>query len=103
MVLFLQSLTFNWAENISISSLTSIDSQMTHIVINSCNNVIVTKVNVIAPDESPNTDGIHVQSSNNVTISDSSFRTGDDCVSVGPGTFNLIMSNIKCGPGHGVR
>uniref|UniRef100_A0A7N0TWU5 Polygalacturonase n=1 Tax=Kalanchoe fedtschenkoi TaxID=63787 RepID=A0A7N0TWU5_KALFE len=97
-----RSLTFNWANNVSISSLTSINSQVTHLVINRCKNVTVTNVNVIAPDESPNTDGIHVQMSNNVSISDSSMQTGDDCVSIGPGTYNLNMSNIRCGPGHGI-
>ncbi|CAM8947744.1 unnamed protein product [Rhodiola kirilowii] len=97
-----RSLTFNWANNVAISSLTSINSQVTHLVINSCNNVTVTNVNLIAPDESPNTDGIHVQTSNNVTISDSSMETGDDCVSIGPGTYNLNMNNIRCGPGHGI-
>lgn len=31
------------------------------------------------------------------------MHTGDDCISIGPGTRNLLMTNIKCGPGHGVR
>ncbi|KAJ6289562.1 hypothetical protein OIU76_025392 [Salix suchowensis] len=32
----------------------------------------------------------------------STLQTGDDCISIGPGTRNMVMSNIKCGPGHGV-
>lgn len=102
-VSILQSITFNWANNILISSLTSINSRETHLVINSCKNVIVRNVKLYAPHESPNTDGIHVQSSNGVTITGSTLQTGDDCVSIGPGTRNLVMSKIKCGPGHGVR
>ncbi|PQQ03389.1 polygalacturonase [Prunus yedoensis var. nudiflora] len=96
------SITFNWANNIVISGLTSINSQQTHLVINSCNNVVVRNVKLIAPSESPNTDGIHVQSSAGVTITGSILQTGDDCISIGPGTTNLHISNIKCGPGHGV-
>ncbi|XP_009605156.1 polygalacturonase-like [Nicotiana tomentosiformis] len=97
-----RSITFNWANDVVISGLLSINSQLTHIVINSCNNVMVRKVRTIAPDQSPNTDGIHVQSSTGVTIIDSRFKTGDDCISIGPGTRNLWMENILCGPGHGV-
>ncbi|KAF3959078.1 hypothetical protein ACB098_04G004500 [Castanea mollissima] len=78
-----RSITFNWA-------------------VNSCNNVVVQNVKLIAPDLSPNTDGIHVQTSTGVTIKGSTMQTGDDCISIGPGTNNLLMSNIKCGPGHGV-
>ncbi|XP_002529096.2 polygalacturonase [Ricinus communis] len=97
-----RSVTFNWANNVLISGLTSINSQLTHLVINSCNNVEVRNVKLVAPDQSPNTDGIHVQTSTGVTITGSTLQTGDDCISIGPGTRNLHMSRIKCGPGHGV-
>ncbi|XP_059630208.1 polygalacturonase-like [Cornus florida] len=97
-----RSITFNWANNVVISGLTSINSQTMHLVINSCNNVMVRNVKIIAPDQSPNTDGIHVQSSTGVTISSSSIKTGDDCISIGPGTRNLWMERIQCGPGHGI-
>lgn len=63
---------------------------------------MVQNVKLIAPDESPNTDGIHVQSSTGVFISQSSLATGDDCISIGPGTRNLWIQNVKCGPGHGI-
>ncbi|KAJ6734035.1 PECTIN LYASE-LIKE SUPERFAMILY PROTEIN [Salix koriyanagi] len=96
------SLTFNWANNILISGLTSINSQSIHLVINGCKYVVVRNVKAIAPAQSPNTDGIHVQISTGVTITGSTLQTGDDCISIGPGTRNMVMSNIKCGPGHGV-
>ncbi|KAK4729484.1 hypothetical protein R3W88_022472 [Solanum pinnatisectum] len=73
-----------------------------HLVINSCKNVMVKNVKIIAPDFSPNTDGIHVQTSIGVTISGTSIQTGDDCVSIGPATRNLWMDKIQWGPGHGV-
>uniref|UniRef100_A0A6N2K7P4 Pectate lyase superfamily protein domain-containing protein n=1 Tax=Salix viminalis TaxID=40686 RepID=A0A6N2K7P4_SALVM len=63
-----RSMTFNWANDILISGLTSINSQSMHLVINGCNNVLVRNVRAIAPDLSPNTDGIHVQVSTGVTI-----------------------------------
>lgn len=99
----MQSITFNWANDVFVSGLTSINSKATHLVINSCNNVVVQNVKLTAPNESPNTDGIHVQGSTDVTISGSTLQTGDDCVSIGPGTKNVFMTKLSCGPGHGVR
>ncbi|XP_027115770.1 polygalacturonase-like [Coffea arabica] len=97
-----RSITFNWVNDGLISGLTSINSQLMHVVVNSCKNVKVQNVRIVAPDLSPNTDGIHVRGSTGVTISGSSIQTGDDCISIGPGTRNLWMEKIKCGPGHGV-
>ncbi|KAL5997949.1 hypothetical protein ACLOJK_008883 [Asimina triloba] len=96
------SLQFNNAKNIAISGLTSVDSQLFHIVIDGCTNAMVQGVRVMAPGNSPNTDGIHVQHSTGVTITGSTIRTGDDCISVGPGTMNLWVEGIACGPGHGI-
>lgn len=76
---------------------------MFHITINGCKNVIIKGLRVSASSNSPNTDGIHVQSSSNVTIINSKIGTGDDCISVGPGISNLQIENISCGPGHGIR
>ncbi|KAL2336107.1 hypothetical protein Fmac_010553 [Flemingia macrophylla] len=97
-----RSMTFNWVNNLVISGITSVNSQLSHLVINTCNNVLVKNVKLIAPDQSPNTDGIHVELSTGVTINGCTMQTGDDCISIGDATYNLFMSNIKCGPGHGV-
>ncbi|CAN0927151.1 unnamed protein product [Linum grandiflorum] len=81
---------------------TSVNTHMFHVVISRCENVRVQGVTLIAPGDSPNTDGIHVQLSTGVTIVNSKISTGDDCVSIGPGTFNLWIENVVCGPGHGI-
>lgn len=99
----MQNLEFSNANNIFISGLWSRHSQMFHIVINACNNVNIQGVKVSAPKNSPNTDGIHVQGSSDVMITDSRMGTGDDCISIGPGTSNMWIENIACGPGHGIR
>ncbi|KAK9200497.1 hypothetical protein WN944_015695 [Citrus x changshan-huyou] len=96
------TLGFSNSNNILINGLTSQNSQMFHVVINGCHNVKVQGVRVSASGNSPNTDGIHVQSSSDVTILNARIGTGDDCVSVGPGTTNLWIENVACGPGHGI-
>lgn len=100
---YLQTLGFSNSNNVAITGLTSLNSQMFHIVINGCKNVKLQDVKVYAPGKSPNTDGIHVQLSSDISILDSIISTGDDCVSIGPGTSNLWIQNIACGPGHGIR
>ncbi|PON50582.1 Glycoside hydrolase [Trema orientale] len=96
------TLGFSNSNNIKIVGVTSLNSQMFHIVINGCNNVKLQGVKVTASGNSPNTDGIHVQLSTGVTILNSKIGTGDDCVSIGPGTSNLWIEDVACGPGHGI-
>ncbi|CAL5394742.1 unnamed protein product [Camellia sinensis] len=90
------------SNGIVINGLTSLNSQMFHIAIDGCRNVKVQGVKVSAAGNSPNTDGIHIQLSSGVTISNSRIATGDDCVSIGPGSTNLWIENVACGPGHGI-
>ena len=100
--MYVQTLGFSNSNNIKIVGVTSLNSQMFHIVINGCNNVKMQGVKVTASGNSPNTDGIHVQLSTGVTILNTKIGTGDDCVSIGPGTTNLWIENVACGPGHGI-
>jgi polygalacturonase len=72
-------------------------------VINGCENVKLQRLKIMAAGKSPNTDGIHVQQSNNIEITHSTIGTGDDCISIGAGTTNLAIHKILCGPGHGIR
>jgi polygalacturonase len=91
------------SNNINITSLTSRDSQMFHMEIDKCQNVKLERVTILAPGNSPNTDGIHIQASSFISIFRSNISTGDDCVSIGPGSNYLWMENVSCGPGHGIR
>ncbi|KAL3506818.1 hypothetical protein ACH5RR_032200 [Cinchona calisaya] len=96
------TLGFTNSNNIAITGLTSLNSQLFHLAFNGCNNVKLQEVNISAAGNSHNTDGIHVQFSSSVAILNSNICTGDDCVSIGPGTTNLRIENVFCGPGHGI-
>ncbi|KAA0049805.1 polygalacturonase-like [Cucumis melo var. makuwa] len=96
------SLEFTNSQNILVNGLTALNSQLYHIVVNQCRNVKMQGLKVSAAGNSPNTDGIHVGDSSHVTILNTNIRTGDDCISIGPGSSNLWIENIACGPGHGI-
>ncbi|KAK4789590.1 hypothetical protein SAY86_016894 [Trapa natans] len=96
------NLEFSNSKNILVSGLSSVNSQMFHIVVSGCQNVKLQGVKVTAPGTSPNTDGIHVSQSTGITILNSKIGTGDDCVSISPGSKDLWIENVACGPGHGI-
>ncbi|CAA0809424.1 Pectin lyase-like superfamily protein [Striga hermonthica] len=50
----------------------------------------------------PNTDGIHIQSSQQVTISNSTISCGDDCISIGDHISDIEICRVECGPDHGI-
>ncbi|XP_010264368.1 PREDICTED: polygalacturonase-like [Nelumbo nucifera] len=96
------SLGFYSSKNIAVQKLTSINSKLGHIVVHTCQNVVLQKVLIHAADQSPHTDGIHVQNSINISVFNTGIKTGDDCISIGPGTTNLQVQGVACGPGHGI-
>ncbi|KAL0671829.1 hypothetical protein Bca4012_034533 [Brassica carinata] len=97
-----KTLLFTDSNNISIYGLTSINSQKFHIDIDQSNNVKIDGVKVSADGDSPNTDGIHIENSHSVNITNSRIGTGDDCISIGPGSTYVSIQGIQCGPGHGI-
>ncbi|CAN1847904.1 unnamed protein product [Linum perenne] len=85
------------SRNVVVKGLTSLNSQMFHIAIDHCHNVLLKKIHIQAPSRSLNTDGIHIQSSEGITISGAIIKTGDDCIAIGPGTKNLRIRGIGSG------
>ncbi|XP_021291373.1 exopolygalacturonase clone GBGE184-like [Herrania umbratica] len=84
-----------------IRGITSIDPKGFHFFISMSQNFRIFNIKLVAPAESPNTDGIHMSKSNLVKISKSIVATGDDCVSMIQGSTNISIKKVFCGPGHG--
>ncbi|CAN8233915.1 unnamed protein product [Cochlearia groenlandica] len=85
-----------------ISRIKSINSKMGHFNFFAVEYFDITRVSIRAPGDSPNTDGIKIGSSNHMKVHDVDIGTGDDCIAILSGTTNLDISNVRCGPGHGI-
>ncbi|XP_022851448.1 probable polygalacturonase At3g15720, partial [Olea europaea var. sylvestris] len=88
--------------NLYVSGLKHINSQKNHVSINGCNGVTIEKLHIIAPERSPNTDGIDISFSTSIQIHNCTIKTGDDCIAINGGTSNVNITQVACGPGHGI-
>lgn len=109
------------------------NGQQMHVSFEESKNVIVSALTVTAPEDSPNTDGIHITNTQNIQILNTvigtgilnlyvlrfktikmtkhlnfckfliQFSSGDDCISIESGSMNVQATKITCGPGHGIR
>ncbi|XP_031739947.1 probable polygalacturonase At3g15720 [Cucumis sativus] len=89
-------------DGLHLSGLTHSNSPQSHMHIVRCNHASISKLNIVAPENSPNTDGIDVAHSSHVKIHNCNIGTGDDCIAISEGTSNIHIANIQCGPGHGI-
>ena len=71
-----QALTIDSSQAVKIKGITIQNSQQMHFVISRSNSVRVYGVQVTAPEDSPNTDGIHITQSTNVVLQDCKIGTG---------------------------
>ncbi|XVF33648.1 hypothetical protein REPUB_Repub17cG0185900 [Reevesia pubescens] len=95
-------LSFHKCDNLNVHGITSLNSPGNHVSVNNCNEVDISHIQLIAPQDSPNTDGIDISASTALRISDSFFGTGDDCIAINGGTSHLNITRLTCGPGHGI-
>ncbi|KVH90248.1 Glycoside hydrolase, family 28 [Cynara cardunculus var. scolymus] len=115
----------NNCNGLRLSGTTHINSPKSHIHINGCQDVQIGNLRILAPEDSANTDGIDISQSSHVLIYHSIIgtgcfrdmidkhfdvlvfcsgnKTGDDCVAIGDGTYDIHVNGISCGPGHGIR
>lgn len=100
------------AHNILISDVHITRSPMWNIVLRYTDNAIIKHIDINNPADSPNTDGIDVITSQNVTLSDNTISTGDDDIAIKSGlpgttlpnktTKNIYITDTAIGAGHGL-
>lgn len=79
------------------------NSQQAHITFKNCVVVESSNLEVTTPKHSPNTEGIHIAASTYVIVTNSLIRVGDDCVSIVSDSFDIVIWNVNCGPGHEIN
>ncbi|KAF1862770.1 hypothetical protein Lal_00040035 [Lupinus albus] len=97
-----QAIRFYGSIGPTVTGITIQNSPQCHLKFDNCNGVLVHDVTISSPADSPNTDGIHLQNSKNVSIHTSTLGCGDDCISIQTGCSNVYVHNVNCGPGHGI-
>jgi galacturan 1,4-alpha-galacturonidase len=98
----MQTLVLNTVNNGVVSGITLLNAKFFHMNIYRCKDIKISGVTISAPGDSPNTDGIHMGDSSKITIAATTIGTGDDCISIGPGTDGVNITGVTCGPGHGI-
>jgi polygalacturonase len=71
-----QALTFYKCKNLVVKNLKIQDAQQIHVSFEKCMNVQASFLTVTAPEDSPNTDGIHVSDTKGIQISNCIIGTG---------------------------
>nr|XP_016481067.1 PREDICTED: polygalacturonase At1g48100-like [Nicotiana tabacum] len=93
---------FFMSSNLVVRGLRIQNSPMFHMKFDGCEGVLIDQLSISSPKLSPNTDGIHIENTKSVGIYNSVIANGDDCISIGPGSSNVDIEAVTCGPSHGI-
>ncbi|KAA8529605.1 hypothetical protein F0562_034295 [Nyssa sinensis] len=96
------ALRFYASYNVTVQDIGIINSPLCHLKFDNSGGVKINNITIFAPENSPNTDGIHLQNTQDVEIQHSNIGCGDDCISIQTGCSNVHVHHINCGPGHGI-
>ena len=91
-----QLICFIECTNVHISDVTIVDSPCWCCFIHGCENVFVRGIRIKNPIWMLNSDGVDIDSSRNVTISDCIIDTGDDGITLRAGENRLKDKNVHC-------
>lgn len=72
----IQALRFFMSSNLTVQGLKIKNSPQFHFRFDGCRDVLVDSLYIKAPSQSPNTDGIHIENTNNVKIYNTIISNG---------------------------
>ncbi|CAM0952284.1 unnamed protein product [Alopecurus aequalis] len=96
------ALLLSKCNHLKVENINLLNSQQIHMSVEDCKDVLLKRITITAPEDSPENDGIHIARTKDIRVMDCNMKTGDDCLSIETGTENLFASRITCGPGHGI-
>lgn len=99
-------LAFSGVTKFLLAGVTLKNSPSFFFVPTSSNNITVESISIIAPQDSPNTDGVDPSNSNNVVVQYSRIQNGDDNIAIkagasGADTYNVVIHDNLFYDGHG--
>jgi polygalacturonase len=100
-------LVFRRCQRVRLSGVTLTRSPMFHFMPSLCEEVTVEGITIIAPPDSPNTDGIDPSQTKRMLIAKCNIDTGDDCIafkaggSSGPFVEDVLVTDCTFKRGHG--
>ncbi|KAG8044731.1 hypothetical protein GUJ93_ZPchr0070g33433 [Zizania palustris] len=74
------ALRFYGSSNVSVTGITIVNSSQCHLKFDSCQGVMVHNLTISSPENSPNTDGIHLQNSKEVSIHHTNLACGKSLI-----------------------
>ncbi|KAF7154022.1 hypothetical protein RHSIM_Rhsim01G0287100 [Rhododendron simsii] len=95
------SIGFLNVNNTILEGVKLVNSKGINIKVSDSHNLTFQNLDITAPPKSPNTDGIHISNSDQITVKSCNIATGDDCISKGEGATNIVISAGRCTPGLG--
>jgi hypothetical protein len=72
-----QALRFYGSFNVLVSGITIVNSSQCHLKFDNCQGVMVHDITISSPENSVNTDGIHLQNSKDVSIHHANMACGN--------------------------
>ena len=79
---------FDQCERVRLEGVTLTNSPSFHLLPEQCKDVTIDGVTILAPEDSPNTDGIDPSGSSRVLITRCRIDVGDDCIAIKAGHLN---------------
>ncbi|CAI5508950.1 unnamed protein product [Closterium sp. Naga37s-1] len=97
-----QNIVIVECHGVLVTGITSKDSAFKHLFFYENNGVTVRGVTTLSPEESPNTDSLHLSYVKDALIENCEFSGGDDNVAIINGTSRVLIQNIVGNSGHGI-